>query len=138
MARDWRDSYDTVRVWTRTQTGSDPLGEPVYSWSFTDVRGVSVRNGSDSQGMRLGDTASDLRPDGVRVRYALAFPKGHGLSLRHARVTFLNPVRKDAFCDSADWANAEPVALLVSGDPQPQWPCTTRWDTIAEVGRTDG
>lgn len=134
MARDWRDSYDTVRVWTRAQTGTDPMGEPTYGWAYTDVRGVSVRNyNTDAGAMRQGDTASDLRPDGVRVRFVLAFPKGHGLTLRHARVTF-----PDRGQTATTWEEAEPCALLVSGDPTPQRPCTTRWDTLAEVGRTDG
>lgn len=133
MGRDWRDAYDTVRVWTRTEAGSDPLGEPLYAWTYEDVRGVSVKNGTHVTEMRQGDTLSDLRPDGVRVLYTLAFPRGHGLRLRHARVTF-----PDRGQDATEWADAEPVALSVTGDPQPQRPCTTRWDTIAEVGRTDG
>lgn len=132
MTRDWRDSYDTVRVWTRGERGRDPMGEPQYEWSFVDVRGVSVKNGPAAD-LERGDSASDLRPDGVRVRFTLAFPRGHGLDLRHARVTF-----PDRGQDATEWEEAEGCALLVSGDPQPQRPCTTRWDTIAEVGRTDG
>lgn len=137
MARDWRNSYDEVRVWTRAQTGTDPMGEPVFAWSYTDVRGVSVKNGVASS-MERGDTTSDLRPDGVRVKYTLAFPKGHGLTLRHARVTFLNPLRTGGYSEATTWDEARGVALCVSGDPQPQMPCPTVWDTICEVGRTDG
>ncbi|MBR3318764.1 MAG: hypothetical protein IKG21_13190 [Atopobiaceae bacterium] len=133
MTRDWRDSYDTVRVWTRTQTGSDSMGEPVYAWSYQDVRGVSVKTGTRDTGLQSGDAMSDLRPDGIRVKFTLSFPKGHGLTLRHARVTF-----PDRGQTATTWQDAEPYALMVSGDPQPQRPCPTVWDTIAEVGRTDG
>lgn len=126
--RDWRDSYDMVRVWNRFVERTDPMGEGEYGWSYTDVRGVAVKNGAGAD-MQRGDAASDLRPDGVRVLYTLAFPKGHGLTLRHARVTLL-----DRGMDPDSWEDA----LVVSGDPRPQRPCPTRWDTIAEVGRTDG
>lgn len=132
MARDWRDSYDTVRVWTRSKAGEDPMGEATYTWSYVDVRGVSVKVGPASD-LERGDSASDLRPDGVRVQLTLAFPKGHGLTLRHARVTF-----PDRGQNAETWESAEGYALAVSGDPQPQRPCPTRWDTICEVGRTDG
>lgn len=131
--RDWRDSYDTVRVWTRAQTSTDPMGEPVWAWTYQDVRGVAVKTGPRANAMRQGDEASDLRPDGVRVKYTLAFPKGHGLTLRHARVTF-----PDRGQTATTWEDAEAYAMLVSEDPQPQIPCPTKWDTIAEVGRTDG
>lgn len=121
----------TVRVWTRVRAGSDPMGEPTYEWSPTDVSGVLVRPAAASD-MERGDSASDLRPDGVRVRFAIAFPKGYdGPPLRHARVTLLHPRYG---MDPDDPASA----LAVSGDPAPTVPCPTPWDMIAEVGRTDG
>lgn len=131
--RDWRDSYDDVRVWVRSQAGTDPMGEPAYEWTFSDVRGVSVRTctARDDSG---GGEASDLRPDGVRVTYTLAFPRGHSLNLRGARVTLLRPERGMDTSETDGWR----TALVVSGDPRPQVPCTTKWDTIAEVGVTDG
>ena len=128
MARDWRDSYDEVRVWTRAQDGVDPMGDPTYTWAHADIRGVSVRNGVARDFPGSGEDMG-LRPDGVRVTHTLAFPRGHGLDLRHARVALL-----DRGMDPDDWE----AALVVSGDPRPQVPCTTRWDTICEVGRTDG
>lgn len=132
MARDWRDSYDTVRVWRRAEVGTDPLGEPVYGWDWEDVRGVSVRSLASPEMLR-GDAASSLRPDGVRAAYALAFPKGTGEGLRHAMVTF-----PDRGQDAETWDEARAYALAVIGDPRPQSPCVTVWDTLAEVGRTDG
>lgn len=123
-----------VRVWYRTQEGTDPMGEPTYAWSHADVDGVLVRPATGSD-MERGDPASDLRPDGVRVRYVLALPKGYdGPPLRHARVTLLHPAYGMDLDESEGWREA----LAVSGDPRPTVPCPTRWDTIVEVGRTDG
>ena len=122
----------TVRVWTRSQTGTDPMGEPVYSWSYVDVAGVLVAEGASSDDGGGGEVA-DLRPDGIRVRYTLAFPKGYdGPSLRGARVTLLDPMYgMDVSADG--WRSA----LAVSGDPRPQVR-PTRWDLRAYVGVTDG
>lgn len=120
-----------VRVWARQPAGTDPMGETVYEWCPTDVSGVLVRPVSASD-MERGDSASDLRPDGVRVSFSLAFPKGYaGPPLRHARVTLLDPAYG---MDPTDPA----AALAVSGDPAPTVPCPTPWDMIAQVGRTDG
>lgn len=123
-----------VRVWTRAESGTDPMGEPTYAWSFADVDGVLVRP-LEGTAMERGDSASDLRPDGVRVRFVLAFPKGYdGPPLRHARVTLLHPRYGMDASETDGWR----TALAVSGDPRPTVPCPTRWDTIVEVGRTDG
>lgn len=122
-----------VRVWTRTQDGTDPMGEPTYAWSHRDVDGVLVRPGPSPE-LGQGDAASGLRPDGVRVLFTIALPKGYdGPSLRHARVTLLEP-RYGMDRSPEGWR----TALAVSGDPAPTIPCPTRWDTIVEVGRTDG
>ncbi len=132
MARDWRDAYDTVRFWQRAQDGTDQMGEPTYAWTYTDVAGVAVRTGA-AQDVQGTGSAADVRPDGVRVRYTLALPKGHGLDLRRARVTF-----PDRGQTATTWEDAEAYALAVTGDPAPQEPCPTQWDTIVEVGRVDG
>ena len=124
----------SIRVWARTASGTDPMGEPTYEWAHSDVGGVLVRPASVSE-MERGDSASDLRPDGVRVQYVLALPKGYdGPPLRHARVTLLDPAYGMDQSESDGWR----TALAVSGDPRPTIPCPTRWDTIVEVGRTDG
>lgn len=123
----------SVRVWSRSEAGTDPMGDTVYEWAPYDVDGALVRplEGSD---LERGDSASDLRPDGVRVLFSVALPKGYaGPPLRHARVTLLHP-SYGMDLTSEGWR----TALAVSGDPQPTIPCPTRWDTIVEVGRTDG
>ena len=124
----------TVRVWTREMVETDQMGEPVYGWSHVDVPGVLVRVGAGSD-LERGDSLSDLRPDGVRVKYTLAFPKDYdGPKLRHARITLLDP----AYGMDADESKGWETALAVSGDPAPQIPCPTRWNMTVEVGRTDG
>lgn len=118
----------TVRVWHRTMTGRDSMGEPIYVWGHEDVSNVLVRPLTGSE-PSSNDTTSLLRSDGVRVQFRLAFPKTYTGSLRHARVSLVDePWNMDAFDD----------ALLVSGDPQKEDPCPTQWDTLVEVGRFDG
>ena len=122
-----------VRIWTRTQTGTDPMGEPAYAWTYTDVDGVLVKEIATSE-MGAGDSASDLRPDGVRVRYVLAFPKTYdGPQLKHARVTLLDPMYGMDDSKADGWE----TALAVSGDPHPAVR-PTPWNMTCEVGRTDG
>lgn len=119
----------TVRVLRRRVTGHDTMGEPLYQWDGEDVSNVLVRPLEGAQ--PAGDVVSDLRPDGVRVKFRLAFPKGYTGSLRHARVAITD----------APWSQApdDPEkALVVSGDPQPEDPCPTQWDRLVEVGRANG
>lgn len=124
----------SIRVWSRSASGTDPMGEPTYEWSFVDVDGVLVRPSGASE-MERGDSTSDLRPDGVRMEFTLAFPKGYdGPALRHARVTLLERRYGMDLDETEGWR----TALAVSGEPQPTIPCPTRWDTIVEVGRADG
>lgn len=124
----------SVRIWTREQVGTDPMGEPMYAWAHNDVDGVLVRPAEPADvGQR--DSAQGLRPDGIRVRFVLALPKGYaGPPLRHARVTLLEPRYGMDLSETEGWR----TALAVSGDPAPTTPCPTQWNMTAEVGRTDG
>lgn len=119
---------ETVVVLTRTKTGEDEMGEPIYKWSAEQVENVLVRPLSGS------DLADPLRPDGIRVSYSLAFPKAWTAGkapgfLAHRRIAL---VARGMDGNDAD------AALRVSGSPDRTAPCPTAWDTIAEVGRTDG
>ena len=119
---------EVVAVLTRRKTGEDEMGEPVWEWDSERVDNVLVRPLSGS------DLADSLRPDGIRVSYSLAFPKAWTAGkapgfLAHRRVALV--ARGMDECD-AD------AALRVSGSPDRTTPCPTAWDTIAEVGRTDG
>lgn len=111
---------ETVTVWRKSQTGTDCMGEPAFSWEAEEVCNCLVRPLSG------GDLADALRPDGVRAAYEIAFPKdyeGRG-DLRGCKVTFRDM--------------DEGQALLISGSPGITRPCPTEWDTTAEAGRTDG
>lgn len=120
----------TVRVWTRTATGTDPMGEPAYAWAHEDVGGVLVRTGTSG-----GVDDDGLRPDGVRVSFALSFPKGYDVTaLSGCRVTLLDQRYGMDQSETDGWA----TALIVSGQPYPQVPCPTSWDNLVEVGRVDG
>lgn len=119
---------ETVAVLTRRRTGEDEMGEPVYEWDSEQVENVLVRPLSGS------DLADPLRPDGIRVSYSLAFPKAWTAGkapgfLAHRRIAL---VERGMDGNDAD------AALCVSGSPDRTVPCPTAWDTIAEVGRTDG
>lgn len=119
---------EMVAVLTRTKTGEDEMGEPVYEWSAEQVENVLVRPLSGS------DLADSLRPDGIRVSYSLAFPKAWTAGkapgfLTHRRVALVARGMDERDADAA---------LRVSGSPDRTAPCPTAWDTTAEVGRTDG
>lgn len=114
---------EVVSVLTRRRTGEDEMGEPVYAWDAERVPNVLVR---PLAGSELGDA---LRPDGVRVRYVLAFPKSYAGDLSHARVALV-----ERGMDEGD----PEAALRVTGntDKTPQSPIA--WDRSVEVGRVDG
>ena len=119
---------ETVAVLTRRKTGEDEMGEPVYEWDSERVENVLVRPLSGS------DLTDPLRPDGIRVSYSLAFPKAWTAGkapgfLAHRRVALVARGMDERDADAA---------LRVSGSPDRTVPCPTAWDTIAEVGRTDG
>lgn len=119
---------ETVAVLTRTKAGTDEMGEPVYKWTAETVENVLVRPLSGS------DLVDSLRPDGIQVSYSLAFPKAWTKGkqsgfLAHRRVALVERGMDATDSDSA---------LLVSGSPDRTVPCPTAWDTVAEVGRSDG
>lgn len=119
---------ETVAVLTRTKTGTDEMGEPVYEWASERVENVLVRPLSGA------DLVDSLRPDGIRVSYSLAFPKAWTSGkkpgfLAHRRVALIARGMDATDADSA---------LLVSGSPDRTVPCPTAWDTVAEAGRSDG
>ena len=126
----------TVRVWTRSEGLRDSMGEPCFVWEHEDVGNVLVRPLAGGEGSPT-DTARNLRPDGVSVRFRLAFPKTYKGNLRHARVSLIEAPWNMDFAPTID---REPPddALLVVGDPQREDPCPTQWNLLADVGRRDG
>lgn len=135
MARDWRESYDTVRVWTREKTGTDSMGEPEYEWAYTDVDGVLVAKRTDAGSVQRGDGLSDLRADAVGTGFRLAFPRGYdGPSLRHARVTLL----REEYGMDDDTTDGWQTALEVVDGPTPTPLSPLPWDMHVDVRRMDG
>lgn len=114
---------ERVAVLTRIEAGRDAMGEPVYAWVPTVVGNVLVRP------LAASDASGGERPEGVAAAYRLAFPKGAGVDLRHARVAL---VERGMDPDDAD------AAYRVIGAPDITSPCPTAWDMLAEVGRRDG
>lgn len=114
---------ENVAVLTRRKIGEDTMGEPIYEWDYETVENVLVRplSGSDLQ--------DELRPDGIQLRYSLAFPKTFDGSLAHARIALV-----DRGMDPSNFNDA----LRVSGDPDYVNPCPTPWNRLVDVGRVDG
>lgn len=119
---------ETITVLTREQTGTTELGEPLYEWTAQTVDNCLVKPASGA------DIDIAERPDGVEVRYTIAFPKTYaGPSLYRARVVLSD--RAGAVVDAN--AAAE-TALRVTGDPDITRPCPTAWNMLVEVGVTRG
>lgn len=122
---------ERVAVVTRTQTGTDGMGEPTYSWESVEVANVLVKpTAGDS------DPGDDVRPDGVRVSYTLAFPKtAHGVisQMRGSLVALL-----DRGMSGGTDEDSRSKMLRVLGEPDFVRPCPTQWDSLVHVGRFDG
>lgn len=108
---------ERVTVSRRVETGRDPGNNPTFDWVTEDVDDVLVAPGSQ------GDVADSNRPDGVRVRWTLHFPKGYPETLAHARIR----VR-----------GSEPVPVV--GDPRHYTESNTpgRWSMPVELGVVEG
>lgn len=114
---------ETVSVLKRIETGTDSMGEPIYQWQTKNVENVLVKPG-------LGENLTDdLRPDGIRVKYTLAFPKTFTDSLRGARIALI-----ERNMSAEDYESA----LVVVGDPGITNPCPTSWNRIVEAGTVYG
>lgn len=60
----------TVRLWSKTQTGTDSLNEPVYEWNYEDVENVLVGQPTSSERLET------LNLTGRMIQYVLGIPKG--------------------------------------------------------------
>lgn len=114
---------ESVVVFHRDDSAVNELGETVTKWIPEKVSGVVVRPQTPE------DEKNTLMPDGIRIRFRLAFPKTYAQSLEHCRIAL--PARGMSETD-AD------AAYIVVGAPQHTMPCPTLWDMICEVGKHDG
>lgn len=104
---------EAVVVETHRTVGSDAYGSPIAEPSLEEVADVLVSPGA------LADLGED-RPEGVRIRYTLYFPKGYEGDLEGARV------------------NVRGRWLYVIGRPDRYLQAPTRWDMQVDVGDSDG
>lgn len=108
---------ERVTVERRVEAGRDPGNNPKFTWESEVVDDVLVAPGTSA------DVADSNRPDGVRVRWTLHFPRGYPETLALARVI----VR-----------GSEPLPVV--GDPRHYTEANTpgRWSMPCELGRVDG
>ena len=107
----------TLLVRRRAETGTDPLGAPVWSWGEPEaVAGCLIAPGTPE-----GISAS--RPDGATVAATAHFPRGYSEELRGAQVS----------ADGSSW-------LDVDGDPRPfpDGAVPGRWATMVLLESTEG
>lgn len=117
---------ETIAVLTKDVTGTDEMGEPLYTVHHFTVDNCLVRPiyGAGSE------AADVLHRDGCTVRYTIAFPKTYaGLSLRGAKI---------ALIERGYSADDYEHALFVIGVPDVTKPCPTKWNMLVEVGDSLG
>lgn len=116
---------ERVALYRRTEIGRDALDEPIYEWIPELVENVLVN--PIYSGAVTGDSlANPNRPDGINIRYNLAFPKTYKGDFTHCKIVLVDRGMK--YED----------ALKVSGSPDRLSPSPTEWNVMVAVGRTDG
>ncbi len=118
---------ETVTVLRRVE-GADELGGPTIGWEADEVGNCLVR---PLQGAEL---AQADRPDGVRVRFAVALPKAYTAGLAYGALVGARVALTERGMDPSRPQDA----LLVTGPCEPTRPCPTEWDTCVECGTLHG
>lgn len=72
----------TISLITKTQTGTDPFGEPIYTEETIDVPGVLIGTPSSE------DISSTMELYGKHISYMLGIPKGDTHNWVDAEVVF--------------------------------------------------
>ena len=103
---------EAVTISTRTQAGSDALGQPTWEWEDHEVMALVSE--------ATGSARSSTQPDSVTSTIILALPRAWDLDLRGARVA---------------WRGR---AYLVEGEPHHVASPLERWDMVAEAVMVDG
>lgn len=60
----------TVKLWSKTQIGTDEFNAPIYSWDFVNVDNVLVGEPTPEE------RADELNLTGRMIQYVLGIPKG--------------------------------------------------------------
>lgn len=123
---------ERVAVLRRAMQSRDEMGEPVYAWTPELVENCLVKTLTSSDLAVSNSSGEASRPEGVSLRYNIAFPKAYTQAcapLRGCRVALVERGMDEADADAA---------LIVSGEPDVTNPCPTMWDMIATVGRAHG
>lgn len=131
---------ETIAVLTRSEVGTDSMGEPVYAWSSELVDGALVRSLDGSSNISYGSdmfsTGVKLpaKPDGTTIQYRISFPRSW--ADKHARGYLANArvALVERGMDADDWRDA--LRVVGAPDRTPESPLI--WDMDVEVGRVDG
>ena len=104
---------EAVAIETRTETGTDAMGQPAYGWADpVDVLAL-VAEATSSE--RSGE-----RPEGIGARISLVLPRSCDLDLRGARIV---------------WRGR---TYLVEGEPHHVASPLEGWDMNVEAVMADG
>lgn len=89
----------TVRLWERTETGTDAFGAPTYAETPVDVPGVLVTP------VAAEDVIEDVQLYGKHSVYELSLPKGDTHRWEDSRVAFFGETFR-VFGPSRRWIDA--------------------------------
>ena len=89
----------TVTLYAKTQTGTDELGEPVYTETPVSVSNVLVTPTNNDA------IVTDLQLYGKRSVYELCIPKGDAHDWRDVRVSFFGKNFR-TFATDVEWIGA--------------------------------
>ena len=101
----------TVTLYDKKQTGTDPLGAPIYEDTPSEISGVLVAPVSSE------DALQDTNLYGITTVYELAIPKGDSHDWKHKKVSFFG---------SDWWTVGEPIEGIEENIP-------LRWNRKVKV-----
>lgn len=122
---------ESIVLFERTAGGTDDFGNPVCSWTATEVENCLVKptQGGDSDTQGEGQ-----RLDGVRLTCTVALPKEFTSETAYNSFQGCRVALIERGMDGTDYNHA----LRVAGVPFRTVPCPTYWDTLLECGVEDG
>lgn len=103
---------EPVIISTRTENGTDAMGQPTYTWAAHSVMALV--------GESTSSVRSEARPEGIESRISLSLPRTCRLDLRGARIR---------------WRGR---TYVVEGEPHHVASPLAEWDMNAEAVIVDG